>query len=121
MKKINMRLGSTNLLQLFQLRRSLLIWKMLYMRLLKKNSGKYKKRFWVRKIYFERKQRVELKMPVKDLQLNDGLFFFEYFLMSHTVFEELLTWIALFVQKQETKMGGPISPRERLWPLAIHR
>ena len=51
------------------------------MRLLKKNSGKYKKRFWVRKIYSEKKQRVELKMAVKDLQLNDGLFLFEYFRM----------------------------------------
>ena len=80
MKKISMRLGSTNLVQLL-LRRSLLIWKMLYMRLLKKNSGKYKKRFWVRKIYSEKKQRVELKMTVKDLQLNDGLFLFEYFRM----------------------------------------
>ena len=34
--------------------------------------------------------------------------------MSTTIFEELLTWIAPYIQKQETKMREPISPRERL-------
>ena len=44
------------------------------MRQLKKNSGKYKKRFWVRKIYSDRKQKGEFNMLVKDFQLHDELF-----------------------------------------------
>ena len=108
-----MRLGSTYLVQLL-LRRRLLIGEMLYMRHLKKSSGKYKKRFWVRKIYSERKQKGEFNMLVKDLRLHDELFFIKYFCMSPTIFEELLTWIAPYIQKQETKVIEPICPRERL-------
>ena len=108
-----MRLGSTYLVQLL-LRRRLLIGKMLCMRHLKKNLGKYKKRFWVRKIYSQRKQKGEFNMLVKDLRLHNELFFFKYFRMSPSIFEELLTWIAPYIQKQETKMREPISPRERL-------
>ena len=108
-----MRLGSTYLVQLL-LRRRLLIGKMLYMRHFKKNSGKYKIRFWVRTIYSERKQKGEFNMLVKDLRLHDELFFFKYFRMSPAIFGELLTWIPPYIQKQETKMREPISPRERL-------
>ena len=79
-----------------------------------KNSGKYKKRFWVRKICSERKQKGEFNMLVKDLRLHNELFSFKYFRMSPTACEELLTWIAPYIQKQETKMREPIYPRERL-------
>ena len=77
------------LVQLLLRRRWLLIGKMPYMRHLKINSGKYKKRFWVREIYSERKQKGEFNMLVKDLRLHDELFFFKYFCMSRTIFEEL--------------------------------
>ena len=107
-----MRLASTCLVQLL-LRRRLLIRKMLQMRHLKKNSGKYKNRFWVRKIYSERKQKGEFKTLVKDLPLHDGFFFFNYIRVSHTIFEELLTWIAPYIQKQETKMREPFSTRKK--------
>ena len=53
-------------------------------------------------------------MLVKDLRLHDELIFFKYFRMSPTIFEELLTWIAPYIQKREAKMREPISPRERL-------
>ena len=53
-------------------------------------------------------------MLVKDLRLHDELFFFKYFRMSPAACEELLTWIAPYIQKQETKMREPIYPRERL-------
>ena len=108
-----MGLSSTSLVQLL-LRRRLLIGKMLYMRHFKKNSGKYKKRFWVRTIYSERKQKGEFNMLVKDLRLHDELFFFKYFRMSPAIFGELLTWIPPYIQKQETKMREPISLTERL-------
>ena len=84
------------------------------MRQLEKNSGKYKKRFWVRKIYSERKQKGEFNMLVKDLRLHDELYFFKYFRISPTTFEELLTWITPHIQKQETTIKKPISSRERL-------
>ena len=54
-----------------------------------KNSGKYKKRFWVRKICSERKQKGEFNMLVKDLRLHNELFSFKYFRMSPTACEEL--------------------------------
>ena len=108
-----MRLSSTYLVQLL-LRRRLLIGKMLYMRHLKKNSEKYKTRFWVRKIYSKRKQKGEFNMLVKDLWLHDKPFFFKYFRMLPIIFEKLLTWIAPYLPKQQTKMREPISPRERL-------
>ena len=55
-----------------------------------------------------------MNMLVKDLRLHDELFFFKYFRMSPTIFQELLTWIAPYIQKQKTKMRVPITPRERL-------
>ena len=108
-----MGLSSTYLVQLL-LRRRLLIGEMLYTRHFKKNSGKYKIRFWVRAICSERKQKGEFNMLVKDLRLHDELFFFKYFRISPTIFEEFLTWIPPYIQKQETKMREPTSPTERL-------
>ena len=64
---------------------------------LKKNLVKNKKRFWVKKIYFERKQKGEFNMFMKNLRLHDELFFFKYFPMSPTIIEELLTWIASYI------------------------
>ena len=72
---------------------------MLYMSYLKENSGKYKKRFWVRKIYSERKQKDVFNMLVKDLRLND---------------EDCIMWIVPYIQKQETKLREPIFPGERV-------
>ena len=50
-------------------------------------------------MYSERKQKGEFNMLVKDLRLHDELFFFKYFRMSPAIFEELLTWIAPYIQK----------------------
>ena len=65
-------------------------------------------------MYSDQKQKGEFNMLVKDLRLRDELFFFKYFRMSPIIFEELLTWIAPYIQKQETQMREHIPPRERL-------
>ena len=56
----------------------------------------------------------KIKKFREDWRLHDDIFFFKYFCKSPTVFEELLTWIAQYIEKQETKMREPITPRERL-------
>ena len=50
-------------------------------------------------------------MLVKDLQLYDKLFFFKYVRISPSVFEELLMWIAPYIEKQQKKLRDPISRR----------
>ena len=56
----------------------------------------------------------KIKKFREDWRLHDDIFFLKYFCKSPTVFEELLTWIAQYIEKQETKMREPITPRERL-------
>ena len=58
-------------------------------------------------------------MLVKDLQLYDELFFFKYFCMSRTIFEELSKWVApykirnyderTYFSQRETLHGNEIS------------
>ena len=69
----------------------------------KKSSGKYNKRFCLRKIYSERKQKVKFNIPEKDLQLHDGLIFFKYFRMSPHVFEELFMLVAPYFRNKKRR------------------
>ena len=73
-----------------------------------------KKRFWVRKVYAERLQKGEFHLLVRDLRLHDHEYFFRYFRMSPTMFEELLSLISPIIVKQRTIMRDPIAPSERL-------
>ena len=75
---------------------------------------KYRKRFWVRQIYAERRWKGEFNLLVRDLMLCDHEYFFRYFRMSPTTFEMLLSWVAPLIKKQSTTMREPISPEERL-------
>ena len=77
-------------------------------------NGRKKKRFWVRKLYAERLQKGEFHLLVRDLRLHDHEYFFKYFRMSPTVFEELLSCLSPIIVKQRTAMRDPISPSERL-------
>ena len=65
---------------------------------------KIKKRFWVRKIYAERLQKGEFHLLVQDLRLHDQEYFFKYFRMSPTTYEELLAFVAPISVKQRTIM-----------------
>ena len=51
---------------------------------------KIKKRLWVRKIYAECLQKGEFHLLVQDLRLHEQEYFFKYFRMSPTTYEELL-------------------------------
>ena len=65
-----------------------MLWKLklLYLKLLlhkiNKSQNKYKKRYWIRKLYLDRKQKGEYNILVKDLKLFDHELFFCYFRMS---------------------------------------
>ncbi len=91
-----------NLLRLFLLRRR------------RKRITKYKKRFWIRRVYAERQQKGEFHLLVKELILFDQEYFFQCFRMSPTLFEELLSWTGHQLQRRTTRMREPIGPRERL-------
>ena len=91
-----------NLLRLFLLRRR------------RKRTTKYKKRFWIRRVYAERQQKGEFHLLVKELILFDQEYFFKCFRMSPTLFEELLSWTGHQLQRRTTRMREPIGPRERL-------
>ncbi|XP_065665346.1 uncharacterized protein LOC136086784 [Hydra vulgaris] len=81
---------------------------------MKREKEKNKKRFWVRKVYAERLQKGEFHLLVQDLRLHDQEYFFKYFRMSPTTYEELLSFVAPVIVKQRTTMRDPVSPSERL-------
>ena len=87
-----------------------------YLLLLKRRRSlqKYRKRFWIRRIYQERNNKGEYHLLVKDLQLHDHEYFFRCFRMSPILFEQLLTLIGPVIQKATTKMREPIGVSERL-------
>ena len=78
-----------------------------------KRRNKYKKRFWVRQTYQERKQKGEYLLLVQDLKLFDHELFFTYFRMTPAKFEELLSWVASLITKSSIRRE-PICPSERL-------
>ena len=61
---------------------------------------KYRKRFWVRKVYEERKTKGEFNVLVRELILADHEYFFRLFRMSPSTFELLLSWIAPLIKKE---------------------
>ena len=61
-----------------------------------------KKRFWVRQIYTERKEKGEYHLLVRQMMLHDKEFFFQCFRMSPTRFEELLKLVAPMITKETT-------------------
>ena len=77
-------------------------------------NGRKKKRFWIKKLHAERLQKAEFHLLVRDLRLHDPEYFFKYFQMSRTKFDELLSFASPVIVKQSTVMGNTISPSERL-------
>ncbi|XP_046849870.1 uncharacterized protein LOC124443422 [Xenia sp. Carnegie-2017] len=98
------------LLYLLLRRRSLLLHS--YRR--KQKVKRKRARFWVRKLYEERRQKGEYELLVRDLQLYDHEMFFSYFGMLPSTFEVLLKLIGSDIKKNITKMRKPIGPSERL-------
>ena len=68
-----------------------------------KERQKFKKRFWVRQIFFDRKRKCEFHLLVKDLKLFDHKIFFHQFRMTPSKLEELLNWVAPVIIKSSIK------------------
>ncbi|CAB3989267.1 Hypothetical predicted protein [Paramuricea clavata] len=81
---------------------------------IRSRADKYKKRFWVRKIYQERCEKGEYHLLVREMMLFDQEFFTNRFRMTPSTFEKLLTWVGPYLQKKSTVMRDPIAPSERL-------
>lgn len=105
-------MAAVNLRRLLYLKYSLII--RILLRRRRKKLLKYRKRFWVRHVYAERKQKGEYYQLVKDLQLHDHEYFFKYFRMSPASLELLLSWVAPVIKKETTRMREAIPPGERL-------
>lgn len=72
-----------------------------------------KKRMRVRKLFAERESKGEFHLLISDLKLFDHEYFFKYFRMSPTRYEELLRLVAPRIIKSNERRT-PIGPSERL-------
>ena len=57
-------------------------------RRLRFKESRYKKRFWIRKLFVERETKAEFNILVKDSRLFDIEYFFTSFRMTSTKFEK---------------------------------
>ena len=95
-----------------QLRRLLVL--IVLRRRLRRQNEKYKKCFWMRRIYQERILKGEFHLLIKEMILFDHEYFFRFFRMAPETFEKLLSWVSPYIQKKTTRMREPVSPSERL-------
>ena len=58
-----------------------------------------RKRMWVRKIFRERKQKGEFHLLIKELRLYDHEYFFKYFRMYPSKYEELFNLVAPYTSQ----------------------
>lgn len=58
-----------------------------------------KRRFWVRKLFRERRMEGLYNVLIKDLMLFDHEYFFKALKMSPTQLEQLLTWVGPLLLK----------------------
>ena len=72
------------------------------------------RRFWVRKIFQERKKYGLYHILTDELRLFDKEYFFRFVRMTPQRFEHLLSLVGPHLQRTTTKMREPISPAERL-------
>ena len=72
-----------------------------------------KRKFWVRDIFMERKQKGEFHLLVQQAKMVDQELFFEMFRMGPLKFEELLGYVAPYITRDSTKREA-IQPNERL-------
>ena len=99
------------LMQILQLNMVLLM--MLRRRRRERIAKPKKKRMWMRRLFVERRSKGLYNVLVKDLKLFDREYFFKAFKMNPNPFEEILSWIAPFIQKS-SKIRDGAQPSERL-------
>ncbi|CAB4034630.1 Hypothetical predicted protein [Paramuricea clavata] len=85
----------------------------LYRRRKRRIRNKSKKRFWVRRLFQQRRTHGEYNNLVKELELHDHELFFKQFRMYPSQMEEVLSWVAPKIYKRETR-ADVIKPGERL-------
>ena len=79
----------------------------------KQKKLKYKKRFWVRQLFKERKEKGEYHLLVKDMKLFDHEYFFKQFRMLPHKYEKLLCYVAPRITKSSIKRES-ISADQRM-------
>ena len=84
----------------FLMRKLLIL--LLLRRRTKRRQQKYKKNFWVRKIFQERTSKGEYHLLVQDLKLFDHLYFFQCFRMTPSTYEKLLSWVGPLITRKST-------------------
>ena len=72
------------------------------------------RRFWVRKIFHERKKYGLYHILTDELRPFDKEYFFRFVRMTPQRFEHLLSLVGPHLQQTTTKMREPISPAVRL-------
>ena len=72
------------------------------------------RRFWVRKIFQERKKYGLYHILTDELRLFDKEYFFRFVRMTPQRFEHWLSLVGPHLQRSTTKMREPISPAVRL-------
>lgn len=86
---------------------------LLLKRRLANQNKKQKKTIWVRKIFQERKQKGEFHLLINELRIHDHEYFFKYFRMSPSKYEDLLKIVGPYITKSSVKRE-PIGPSEKL-------
>lgn len=86
---------------------------LLWMILQEKKSNRNRKRFWVRKLFLERKSKGAFNLMVRDMKLFDEEYFFKFFRMTPTRYEELLQLVAPSITKCSLRREA-IGASERL-------
>ena len=78
-----------------------------------KKDLKYRKRMWVRQLFKERETKGAFNLLVKDMALYDQEYFFKFFRMTPTKYEQLLQLVAPAITKCSIRREA-IGPSERL-------
>ena len=82
-------------------------------RMARGNERRRLRRFWVRQIFGERKEKGEYHTLVKETMIFDHEYVFRMFRMSPTKYETFLQWLAPFLVRSNVRREA-ISPGERL-------
>ena len=86
---------------------------LLLQHLKEKKNLKYRKRMWVRQLFKERETKGAFNLLVKDMALYDQEYFFKFFRMTPTKYEQLLQLVAPAITKCSIRREA-IGPSERL-------
>ena len=79
----------------------------------RKRITKYKKKYWIRQIFAERKVKGEFHCLVQEMKRFGHEFFCKHFRMLPSKLEELLGWVMPKITKSGVKRD-PIGREERL-------